>query len=597
MIFLSTVSAQVRFTASSKGTVSVGEQFALTYEVNAEGQGFRAPTIKDFDVLSGPNQSSSSNIQIMNGRTTQSVSYTFTYYLRATKEGKFTLSPASIKVNGKNIESNPIVINVVKGNAPAAQQPKGQGGQQAAQGVSGDDIFVKAIIDKPYPFLGEQVTVTYRLYFKISVTNVNIAKQPSNAGFWSQVLETLNQQSRQSVEVINGVKYNVVDLQKTAMFPQKNGKLTLDPLEVECIVRVRTKQNSNDFFNDPFFNNFFDSYSNVKKIVKSNAVVIDVNPLPSSGKPADFGGSVGVFTLKSDLDKTNLKVNDAINLKISISGTGNIKLIEEPTIAFPPDIEKYSNKSNNNINTAGGIISGKKTFEYLLIPRSAGIFKIPSYVFNYFDPVSKTYKSASTPEYTLNVAKGDGSASTNLVSSVNQEDVKYIGSDIRFIQTSPFVLHAIGYTFFNSLSFYLFLLIPFLLFILFLIIWRKELKKRSNAALMKHRKATRVARKRLKKAATHLKENKQDLFYEEISHALFGYMSDKLVIPLSELSLDTIEQKLNDKNVQTELITRMLTILNSCEFARFAPSAVSSSMQTMYDDAIEIIEKIEHDLR
>ena len=590
--------AQVRFTASAKGTVAVGEQFALVYEINAEGQGFHAPTFKDFEVLSGPNQSSSTSIQIMNGRTVQNNSYSFTYYLRASKEGKFTVQPASIKVNGKNVESNPIIINVVKGNAAAAQQGGGQGGQQAAQGISGDDIFVKAVVDKPNPYQGEQINVTYKLYFRINVNSVNVSKPASNAGFWTQVLESLSQQSKQSVEVVNGQRYNVVELQKTAMFAQKSGRLTIDPLEVECIVRVKAqKQRSNDVFSDPFFDSFFDSYANVKKSVKSNAVTLNVNSLPATGKPADFGGSVGSYTMTSSIDKSNVKANDAVNLKFTISGTGNIKLIEEPSITFPPDVEKYSNKSNDNVSTSGGIISGKKTFEYLLILRAAGVFKIPSYNFIYFDPSSKTYKTVSSPEYKLNVAKGDGNSSTNLVSSVNQEDVKLIGSDIRFIQSKPFALNVIGYCFFNSMLFYFLLLIPFIIFILFLIIWRKELKKRSDVMLMKHRKATKVALKRLKTAFSFLKENKQSQFYEEISRALFGYVSDKLVIPLADLSMDNIQQRLNEKSVKVEFIDQLLEILNNCEFARFSSSASAVTMDDTYKNAMEIIEMAEREIK
>lgn len=593
--------AQVHFTASAKGTVSVGEQFALSYEVNADGQNFHAPAIKDFDILSGPNQSSSTSIQIINGRTEQSVSFTFTYYLRASKEGKFTIPAASIKVNGKTVESNPVVINVVKGSAPAnAQQSRGQGGggQTTTQNVSGDEIFIKAFADKSNPYQGEQVTVTYKIYTKVNISQFSVTKTPTNAGFWSQPLTGNNQQPKQTTEVINGEKYIVAEIQKNALFAQRSGKLTIEPLELECIAQVKTQQrNSNGFFNDPFFDNFFNTVTNVKKTVKSNVLSINVNPLPGIGKPDDFSGSVGSFTLKSDIDRSEVKTNDAVNLKITISGKGSIKLIDEPKITFPPDVEKYSSKSNDNVNTASGVISGTKTFEYLLIPRAAGVFQIPSIRFSYFDPESKTYKTLTSPEYTLKVAKGEGGASTNIVSSVNQEEIKYIGKDIKYIETKPFALNMIGYTFFGSNLFYILLLLPLILFILFIIIWREELKKRSNVALMKLKKATKIARKRLKNAAIHLKENKQDAFYEEISLALFGYTSDKLGIHLADLSMDNIQQKLIEKNVNIEIIKQLMDTLNHCEFARFAPSAVSTTMDNTYNEALVIIEKIENELR
>jgi hypothetical protein len=326
-------------------------------------------------------------------------------------------------------------------------------------------------------------------------------------------------------------------------------------------------------------------------------VTVDVKNLPSQNQPGDFNGAVGNFTLKSDIDKTSVKANEAINLQFTLSGSGNIELVDKVNVELPADFEAYDPKITSNINPGEAGMSGSKKFEYLAIPRNPGKFTIKPVTFSYFDLSSRTYKTLTTPQYVINVAKGTGESANVTYRSANQEDVKYVGSDIRFIKNQPFLLSKIGSNFYNSNLFYLLLLSPFLLFVLFVIIYRRTLKQRSNIALMKNRKATRVARKRLNEAEKQLKLNQKEAFYIEISKALWGYISDKFNIPLADLSMDTVNETLGNKGVNDEIIKKIVETLNNCEFARFAPGDSSSAMNNIYTESIATISLIEKELK
>jgi len=600
--------ADIKFIASANNTVGVGEQFALTFSINAEGAGFNGPTIKNFSVLSGPNLSSSSSIQIINGNVKQSANYSYTYYLQAVTEGTFTIPPASITVNNKRYTSNSVTIHVVKGNGrPNANSQQGQGryrqyqnvpDQEPATSASSKDLFLKAFIDKKSPCQGEQVIITYKIYTKIPVSQFVIDKLSSYSGFWSQELTKETEKPKQYTETVNGEKYMVAEIRKVALFPQKSGRLTIAPLEIEVLAQVQSRARRRS--NDPFFDNLFDDFfgstvSNVKKSLKSNPITVDVKPLPLAGKPAGYQGAVGNFSLKSEIDKTSVKANEAVTLKLTISGNGNLKLIDKLNVQLPPDFETYDPKVSEKITPVSDGISGVKTFEYLMIPRNAGEYKIKPVEFSYFDLSKNKYITLTSPEFTLKVAKGDGSQSTAVYNS--QEDIKYVGNDIRFIKNQPFKLHQTNSFFFGSLWFYLLLLIPFILFIVFIMIWKNEIKKRGNVLMMKNRRATKVATARLKKAWEFLTRKETDGFYNEISNALWGYLSDKFAIPLSELSIDSVSMALGEKNVKEETIKQFIATLNDCEFARFAPGDNSGAMEGIYKEAMDVILKMERELK
>ena len=595
----------VKLIASGPSTVGTGQQFTITYSLNTNGTGFKGPNFKGFSVLSGPNQQSSSNIQVVNGKMTQFVTFSYVYYLSAGNEGSFTISPASITVGGKTYQSNSLTIKVVKsagGNAQQGQQNNqrnsNQNNNQNNSGtISANDLYIKATVSNPNPYQGEQVIVSYKLYTCVPISQPNINKLSNNKGFWQEDLLKDNEQLKIHREVIGGKQFTVAEIRKVALFPQQSGKLTIDPLAVDLIAQIQVQRKRSNSPFDIFEDAFFNSAQNVKKTINSNAVTINVKPLPTAGKPEGFSGAVGNFTFRSDIDRTEIKANDAINLKFTISGRGNIKLIDKLKIDFPPDFETYDPKVLDNISKSDNGISGTKTFEYLIIPRNQGNFTIKPITFSYFDLNKGKYVTLTSPEYNLKVNKGDGKQNTVSVTSSNQQDIKYIGSDIQYIKIKPVKLFKKGFYFFQSTLYYILLLIPFLLFITYLIIRRKHIKLRSNLALLKNKKATKVASKRLKKASQFLKSNESDKFFIEISQALWGYISDKFSIPLAELSMDSVKEALQSKSVNEEISKEFIETLHNCEFARFAPGDNATKMDKIYKESINIITKTERELK
>ncbi|MBL7904840.1 MAG: protein BatD [Bacteroidales bacterium] len=595
---------KVEFRATANDVVAVGDQFRLIFSVNAQASGFTAPVLKDFSVLAGPSQSSSSSMQIINNQVTRSVEYSFTYLLQANNEGTFTIAPASVNVDGKTYKSNAVTIKVVKGSA---QQGRGnqQGGQNQAPPsgeIGSKDLFVRASVNKSNPYQGEQIIVTYKIYTRIPVSEYSITKAPGLSGFWTQDLLKDSKNLNQYRETIDGQEYVVAEIKKDAMFAQKSGKLEVEPLELDVIAQVKRKSQRGRT-NDPFFDSFFDdsffgnSMQNVRKTIQSNKLTIDVKPLPAQGKPMGFTGAVGNFSLSASTDRTELKTNDAMSLKLTVTGKGNIKLIENPAFEFPTDFEVYDPRVTDNISTSAAGVNGSRTFEYLIIPRNPGSFTIRPVDFSYFDINSGTYKTLTTQEFKISVARGSDGDGTFTAGQVNKEDFKYIGSDIRFIKTGSISLKPVNTFLFGSSLFILLMLAPVLLFAVFLIVWRSELKKRGNQALMRNKKATGVARKRLKSAERFLKKGEHEAFWAETSNALWGYMSDKFNIPRSALSMDSVNSALSAKNVNETLIKQFIDTLNNCEFARFAPGNKSQKMDEIYNQAIDVITKTEQELR
>jgi len=591
---LNVLADNVQFTATAKTTVKVGEQFQLQYKLNAEGSGFRGPKISDFQVLTGPNTSTNQSVQIVNGKVTREISYVFTYLLKAGKEGTFTIPPATINYNGKQYTSNPLTIKVLKNTAAATGQTSSHGGAE-------NNVFIRAFISNTTPLQGEQVILTYKLYTTLPISNLDVSKISSFPGFWSKNLLANKKNYTQTHESIEGKDYLVAEIGKFALFPQRSGEITIEPGEVNCVAQIKTnaRRRSSDpffdsFFNDPFFNS---RYQNVDKQLFSNSLKIDVRPLPGKNKPADFSGAVGTYTFKPEIDKTEVKANEAITMKFTVSGRGNLELIDPPKVVFPPDFEVYDPEIKNNIKVTGYGVSGSRTFEYLIIPRNPGDYTIKPVTFSFFDPKKEKYITLSSEQYHIKVARGSGNQGNITYSGISHEDIQYIGQDIRHIKLPPYKLKPIGYFFFRSLNYYLFLLVPFLIFLVIIIIWRKNVNRRNNIALTKNKKATKIAKKRLKTAATYLKENNENEFYVEISKALWGYISDKFNIPGSELSLDNVKDKLLKKSVNEQLINQFIDTLSNTEYARFAPGDKSQNMEGIYKQALEIISKIERELK
>ena len=595
-------------TVSTKKQVMVGERFQVVFEANAEGKNFQAPSFEGFTVVGGPFTSSSSSFSMVNGSMSHTVRCTYTFALQAYQEGTFHVGSATLTVKGKKVSSEPFDIKVIPDDGSHAA-PSG-GGSSSGQGqsqqntsdpqVSGKDLFIRVIPSKKSAYVGEQVVLTYKLYTKVPVSSLSVERMPSYAGFWTKDITDNNGGSlRQTSEYINGIEYTAAEIQKIVVVPQRSGTLPIDPMIIECIAQIRTESNrqrSMDpfeaFFNDPFFNR---NIANVRKELTSQTLNLEVKSLPENGKPASFAGAVGNFNFKSEIDKTELSTNEAFTLTLTVSGTGNVELLQMPTPVFPPDFEVYDPKITMNVNNNANGLSGTKKAEYLVIPRRAGSFTVPAVEFSYFDPSKGAYQTLSSQPYEIKVEKGKGGdeGSSGGIYASNQEGIKYLGSDIRHIMTGNAHLKPMHTVFFGSAAYFVVLLVLLVLFVILLFVLKKREQLSQDTAANRNRKADKVARGRLKSAAQFLKAKDQDKFYVEMSQALWGYIADKLGIERSKLSMDTVNETMKAKNVPDELTQQFIDTLNSCEFARFAPGSAEAKMDDLYQRGIDVISKAE----
>lgn len=589
---------KVSFTASAPDAVVVGDQFRLSYTVTTQKiKDFQAPSIKGFDVLMGPSRSQQSNTQIVNGNVTSTSSITFTYILMANTAGEYTISGASIVADGNQMVSNSVKIKVLP------QDQSNNGGQNSSSNnnssihsssgttVSNQDLFITASASKTNVFEQEAFVLTYKIYTRESNLQLNNAKLPDFKGFHSQEIE-MTTNAKWTPEHYQGRNYYTTVYRQFVLFPQQSGKLYIDPAQFQMTVG-KPVQSADPF--DAFFNGG-SSVMEIKKNIATPKIAINVNPLPV-GKPSDFSGGVGEFTISSSINSKELKTNDAITIKLVISGTGNLKLISNPEIKFPDDFEVYDPKVDNQVRLTREGLTGNKVIEYLAIPRHAGTYKIPGVSFSYFDIRSKSYKTLKTEEYVVNIEKGAGNADQVIANFTNKEDLKVLGEDIRYIKQNEVTLQPKGSFFYGSMTYWLFYIIPALAFIIFFIIYRKQAAENANVAKVRTKKANKVATKRMKLAGKLLSENKKDAFYDEVLKALWGYISDKLNIPVSRLSKDNIEEKLRNHGVNEELIKGFLNALNDCEFARFAPGDENQAMDKVYSSSIEVISKMENSIK
>lgn len=608
LLFLSGImhAQEVRFISQAPKQVYVGQRFQLIFTLNAEGSNFISPEITNFEVLSGPMTSTGQNIININGKLEYSTTLSFTFILEATKTGTFTIPQAVINSKGKRHMSNTVTITVLPNNRssqPNASNPNQGNSPSQAKDDIGNDLFLKATVDKNNPFQGEQVIVTFKLYTPTNRLQVDQpSKIPSYPGFWAQDLLKDATQYPQYTEIVNGKKYIVAELRKAALYPQKSGVLTIDPLVQDVVYQVKVKARNpfadDPFFgNDPFFKNFIDEsafgteFQNVRKTLRSNPISINVKPLPSTNRPLDFSGAVGQYTLKAEVDRNEVNTNDGITLKISISGTGNLNLIEKPSINFPPDFEVYDPKIIDNFNNKGAT-SGSRTFEYLIIPRAAGDFSIDPVQYSYFDLNRKEYITLQSQKFNLKVNKVAGTSESSV-----QGDVKYLGSDIRYLMEPPLHIKIKGDYFYGKPLYWFLLVMPVLGFILFIVLYRRNMRLMGDHKLRQRIKATRVAVKRLQKAKKLLDNNQHEQFHEEIAYALWGYISHKFNIPMSLLSLDTAREELENRNVDPALTERFMNTLNSCNYARYAPPGNAMNMEELYKLAITTITETEQFLK
>ena len=596
------IAQDVTFTAQAPKAVVVGERFRITYKVNTrDAKEFRAPDMKDLQILSGPATSTSSSTTIINGQRSENTSVTYTYMAIAPEEGEIELDGATIKAGGKQVTSNKLTIKVLPPDQ-ATQAGQGQGGAQSSnrqssgqgsQSVGADDLFMLATVDKTTVYEQEALLLTYKIYKLPSVDLQTMSNtMPDIKNCHVQQVE-LPSNKEFNLEHYNGRNYQTMLWSQYVLFPQHSGEVEIPSTTFEGTIAQRVDNNSGDIF-DMFFNS--SRYVEVKKDLTAKPIKITVKPLPQ-GKTSAFYGGVGDFSISSTISSTDVTANDAVTVRVILSGTGNLKLIKTPEMKFPQDFDIYDPKIDNKYTIKGGRQTGNKVYEYLIIPRYAGQYTIPALEFQYFDPKSGSYKTVKTDEYTLNVAKGQGGGeSQGSVSYVSKEDLRYVGQDVRFHST-PSRLKSDSSQFFGSLLFWLCIALPLVILITVVAISRKRVADNANVAKVRAGKANSVATKRLKIARKLMKENRKDQFYDEMMRALQGYFGDKLSIPVAELSKENIEASLKRRNVPEEPVKQVIGLLDDCEFARFAPGDDTGRMDRLYEEAARVIGQIENTIK
>ena len=595
----------VVFRASAPSQVIVGRPFQLTYSVNQRSKDLQIAEITDFDVLAGPYQSTSSSTSFVNGKRTSSFQQTYTYTLMAQREGTFTIAPASIRVSGDTYTSNGVRITVLpedeqpQQSQQSQQQPSRQANTRSSQqqssnsgSVSSENLFIRTIVSKTRVHEQEAILLSYKLYFAgVDVAQfTNNTKIPEFTGFLKQDLEQGEIQTE--LEHYNGRNYQTATLYRTLLYPQHSGDIQIDPATFEAVLRVQTRAQVRSIFDD-----FFGTYTNVTRAIKAPGVTIHVESLPS-GKPAGFSGGVGQFTLSPSISQTEVETNDAVTIRLDISGTGNMKLLKTPSVDWPEGFEPYDPKVTNNFKTTAAGVSGTKSIEYLAIPRASGDYTVPSVAFSYFDTESDTYKTLTTPEYTIHVKKGasDSAAAGAPTNYVNKEDIKQLGSDIRYIHTNTSSLTPArpALVAYGSLAFWLLYLVPLAIAVLLFVVFRKQIRENADTTRVRYKRANKVAQKRLRAADKLLQENKKEAFYEEIERAAKQYLSDRLSIPTADLNKDNIASILRSKGVADTLVNEVIEVLSTAEFARYAPST-DHAMADLYKATAQLIDHLENE--
>lgn len=601
----------VSFTAQAPSAVVRGERFRISYKVtDGTPKQFRAPDMKGLSVLAGPSTSTSQSTSIVNGQVTSSSSYTYTFIVVADEEGDYTLEGATVTVGNNTYTSNGLTIKVLPpdSNQPQQNNRQSQQGQSSQRGstqqpqqnrqsasdeIGPNDLFMLATVDKTTVYEQEALLLTFKVYCSTSLELSSLSnKMPDLKNFHVQEVE-LPRRKEFQLERYNGRNYQTLVWSQYVLFPQQAGELEIPATTFEGVISQPVRTSTNDIF-DFFYNS--GRYIDIKKDLVTRRIALTVKPLPS-GKTKAFYGGVGDFSISSSISSTEVTANDAVTVKVVLSGTGNLKLVKTPELDLPKDFDIYDPKVDNKYTIKGGRQTGNKVYEYLFIPRHAGEYRIPALEFQYFDPQSGSYKTLTTEEYQLNVAKGQGGDdSPSSMSYVSKEDLKYVGQDVRFHNTGG-NLRQTGDMFFGSTLFWLLLALPVVLLALLVIISRKRISDNANIARVKVKKASSTASKRLKSARRLMAEGNKEKFYDEIMRALSGYLSDKLVIPVANLSKDNIGEELRKRKVSDELVSQVIGLLDDCEFARYAPGDDTGRMDRLYEQAAGTISALEDVVR
>jgi hypothetical protein len=570
--------------------VMVGQQFTVEWTVNSGGGEFLAPSFEGFYKLMGPQTSYSSSTQIINGRMSQQTSYSYIYYLQAVKEGKFVIAPAFFTLKNKTYTSDSLHIEVISNSS---QRQNVATGVNAGTGTdiepAGSDIFLNLSLDRKQVFLGEHIVATVKIYTRVNLAGINEIKYPPFTGFLRTDLETPPLTSLKQ-ENVNGTIYGTGVIQQFLLYPQVTGEITIDQVQVSVLVQQKSGQS------DSFFGDFFSTYQTIPKAAVSRAVKINVKPLPGT-RPADFSGVVGKLGIKATISKDSVNVNDAVNVKVIIYGNGNLKLAAAPALKLPPDVEVYDPKISDDLRNGVNGTSGQKTFEYLLIPRHYGDFTIPPVSYSYFNTSNGRYERLTTDEFHLHARRGtEQNTDITVYGGISKEDVKYVGKDIRFIKSDPGRLIRSSNIILSRRPFYTAYASALFAFLLVLFVRREHIRRNSDLTVVRNRKAGKVAVKRLREASNCLKHGHIDRFHEEILKAIWGYLSDKLNIPVSELTRNNAVNSLTENGIDEVEIKKLTDILDSCEYARYAPSESGTEAAAIYEGASRFIRSLESNL-
>ena len=595
LIPLTARSQDISIKVEYPSVVNAGDQFTVEWTVNTRGGEFAAPPFTGFMKMMGPQTSYSSSTQIINGKMSTQTSYTYSYYLQAMKEGKYVIAPAEFTYKNKVYKSDSMSIEVVGSSTARQNTHPGAGAGNAGNeddnlAYAGNDIFVNVSVNRRDVYVGEPVAVTVKLYTKVNLSGINEIKYPPFNGFLRTEVPTPPLTSLRQ-ENIRGTIYGTGVVQQLLLYPQVTGEITIDPVQISVLVQKKTGQS------DPFFGDFFSTVQNVPRTVASQPVKIRVRPLPGK-EPDDYSGIVGQLSMKAGIDKDTVNVNDPVNFKVTVSGTGNFRVAATPALKLSPDIEVYDPKiTDDTKNTMNGT-TGQRIFDFLLIPRHNGEFAIPPVTYSYFNPSSGKYEKLSTREFRFFARKGNeqGNSGITVYGGVPKEDVKYLGKDIRFIKSSPGHLSRVSYVILARKSFFSLYALAILAFLVVLFLRREHIRRNADLMQVRNRKAGKVAGKRLHIAATCLKNDEIDRFYEEILKAIWGYLSDKLNIPVSDMTRTNALEALTERGIEDEKLNVLKNILDTCEYARYAPSSSGTSPADIYEGTSQFIKHVENSL-
>jgi hypothetical protein len=576
--------------AEYPSVVNAGQQFPVTWTVNSDGGQFAAPSFSGFMKLMGPQTSYSSSTQIINGKISHQTSYSYVYYLQAVKEGKYVISPAEYNYKNKTYFSDSLYIEVIGTTAQPQNAPAGGNPAAANSDVepAGNDIFVNLSVNRKEVYLGEYISATVKLYTRVNLSGINEIKYPAFNNFLKSDIATPPLTSLKQ-ENIRGTIYGTGVVQQFLLYPQVTGEIEIDPVQISVLVQQKSGRP------DPFFGDFFTTFQTVPRVAASQTLKVNVKQLPGI-KPADYSGIVGQISMKASINKDTVNVNDPVNFTITVSGSGNLKVAASPALRLSPDIEVYDPKITDDVKNSINGTSGQKIFEFLLIPRHNGDYKIPPVTYSYFNPSTGRYEKLTTQEFRFHARKGSDQNNSGITvyGGVAKEDVKYLGKDIRFIKNEPGNLAKASNIILARRSFYSGYAFVTLVFLIILFLRREHIRRNSDVSQVRNRKAGKVAVKRLHTAALCLKNDDTDRFYEEILKALWGYLSDKLSIPVSEMTRTNAIMALTEKGIDEQLLNNLKSILDTCEYARYAPSSSETGASDIYEGASQFIKSVEN---